>query len=84
VSALWYRSFIYVVYADNLLCTWLTDHIYVALNGFTYVTTSVKVENSLTTNVCCPSASVIMMQAQTMFLSTSNPQQMGCTTEIIL
>ena len=43
MSALWYRSFIYVVYADNLLCTWLTDHIYVALNGFTYVTTSVTV-----------------------------------------
>ena len=43
VSALWYRSFIYVVYADNLLCTWLTDHIYVALNGFTYVTISATV-----------------------------------------
>jgi hypothetical protein len=43
VSALWYRSFIYVVYADNLLCTWLTDHIYVALNGFTYVTTCATV-----------------------------------------
>ena len=43
MSALWYRSFIYVVYADNLLCTWLTDHIYVALNGFTYVTTCVTV-----------------------------------------
>ena len=43
VSALWYRRFIYVVYADNLLCTWLTDHIYVALNGFTYVTTCVTV-----------------------------------------
>jgi len=34
------RSFIYVVFADNMLFTWLTDHIYVALTGFTYVSTS--------------------------------------------
>ena len=39
VSALCLRSFICVVFADNLLCTWLTDHIYVALTGFTYVAT---------------------------------------------
>jgi hypothetical protein len=32
-----------MVYANSLLFTWLTDHIYVALNGFTYVTTSVTV-----------------------------------------
>jgi hypothetical protein len=43
VSALCYRIFIYVVYADNLLCTWLTGHIYVALTGFTYVATSITV-----------------------------------------
>ena len=36
-------EFIYLVSADNLLCTWLTDHIYAALTGFTYVATSITV-----------------------------------------
>jgi len=39
VSALDNHSFIYVVYADNLLYAWLTDQICLALNGFTCSTT---------------------------------------------
>jgi len=71
VSTLCYRSFIFVVFADNLLFTWLTDHIYVELTGFTYVSNSKYDFNW-------------PLQAKTLSLWTSNPQQIGCTTKIIL